>query len=138
VGANGRRLIFKHLFESSFPQKNHLVLPLLLEFVKFPPLALQLGLIGIDLFLLIRLSDVLSLQLIAHQSAGAETESAADRRAGARMPNRGPDDPTGCSAAESADPRTLFAGRETAPGASDCRQKHHTKQYGKSSIHHPS
>jgi hypothetical protein len=81
-----------------------------------PALALNLGLIGVDLPLLIRLTVFLALQLIPNQYAGPESKSPADRRSGARMPNRRANDPTRGSSAERANAGAFFTRAEATTG----------------------
>ena len=62
---------------------------LFFQLFELAPLAIQLGLIGVDLALLIGLLLFLSLQLIADQRAGAKTKSTADSGANARRSHGG-------------------------------------------------
>ena len=64
------------------------IFPLFPEPFQFAPLAFQFGLIGIDLSLLVGLTILLSLELISDQGATSQSQSAADRRAGAWMTYR--------------------------------------------------
>jgi hypothetical protein len=50
-----------------------LIFVLLFQTLQFPALAIQFGLITIDLALLIGLPILLALQLVADQGSGAET-----------------------------------------------------------------
>src|SRR5581483_2557366 len=72
---------------------------------------LDLLLIGLVLLLL------LSLHVVADQSAGAEAESAADGRARARMADGGADDAARRRAADGADAGALFARGHGTAGA---------------------
>jgi hypothetical protein len=51
-------------------------------------LAIKLGLIAVDLLLLLVVSVLVALQLVTDQGAGAQTESAADCRAGCGVAHR--------------------------------------------------
>ena len=59
------------------------ILALFSDPFQLAPLAFQFGLIGIDLFLLVGLAVLLSLELISDQGAGAQSQCATDRRASA-------------------------------------------------------
>jgi hypothetical protein len=90
------------------------ILALFAEPLNFSSLTLYLGLVGVHLFLLIRLLNFLSLHLVANKSASTETERAADRRSGPRMAHGGTDDSSRGGAAKCADARALLA-RSQAP-----------------------
>jgi hypothetical protein len=85
------------------------ILALFAEPLNFSSLTLYLGLVGVHLFLLIRLLNFLSLHLVANKSASTETERAADRRSGPRMAHSGTDDSARSGAAKRADARALLA-----------------------------
>ncbi len=68
------------------------ILALFAEPLNFSSLTLYLGLVGVHLFLLIRLLNFLSLHLVANKSASTETKRAANRRSGPRMAHGGTDD----------------------------------------------
>jgi hypothetical protein len=78
------------------------------QFFDIPVLALDLGLIVVDLTLLIRLTVFLPLQLIADQNASAQSKSSADRCSGTRMANSRADDSTCGSSAKRANAGALF------------------------------
>jgi hypothetical protein len=84
---------------------------LLFEPFKFPALTVQLRLIAINLALLVGLLDLLALELVADQRAGAQAKGAADRRARARMTHRRANDAAGSGAAQGTDTRALLARR---------------------------
>jgi hypothetical protein len=85
------------------------ILALFAEPLNFSSLTLYLGLIGVDLFLLIRLLNFLSLHLVANKSASTETKRAANRRSGPRMAHGGTDDSARRGAAKCADSRAFLA-----------------------------
>jgi hypothetical protein len=99
------------------------ILPLLLDLFEFFSLALQLGLIGLDLPLLLLLFLVLALKLVTHQSAGSQSEQPADRRACARASDRAADDSSHRGPAQRANTGALFPSRHRAAGAGD-RTRH--------------
>jgi len=79
-----------HIFfdHRCLPSDDSSVFTLFAHPLEFTALALQLGLVGVKLPLLIGLFDFLALQLIANQCPGSQAERAADRGAGARMAHR--------------------------------------------------
>ena len=92
-------------------------------------LAREFGLISIDLLLLLGVDIFMALQLVADQSAGAETKGAADKSAGRGPLDRGANDTSGGCAAEGTDTRALFSGAESAAGATRKKhcQRHHAR-----------
>jgi|SRR5690242_9062890 hypothetical protein len=90
-------------------------------------LALNLGLIGVDLPLLIRLTVFLALQLIPNQYAGPEAKSAADRRSRTRMANRRANDPTCGSSAERTNAGAFFTRAEATTGTAEHEKTEQTK-----------
>src|SRR5258706_10061733 len=89
-------------------QAAKLVFALFSEPLHFAPLAVQFCLIGVDLTLLVRLSVLLTLQLIADQRSAAQSKRAANRRASARMAHRGANQTACRSTAKRADSRAFF------------------------------
>jgi hypothetical protein len=89
------------------------------ELLEFSPLAIEFGLIAVDLTLLLCLSVLLPLELISDQCPGAEPEQATDRSSCAGMTRCGADNSAGCGATQRADSGALFPGREAASGATD-------------------
>ena len=81
---------------------------LLLEAFQLTALSIEFGLIGVDLALLLRLPDLLPLELIADQRTSAETQGSPDCSARSRMANSGSDQAAGSGAAQSADSRAFF------------------------------
>jgi len=67
-------------------------LRLTLELLKLSPLPLKFAVLLFNLLLLIGLLNVTLLHLISHQGPSASTERSANRRTGARTPNRRADD----------------------------------------------
>jgi hypothetical protein len=100
-------------------QTKQLVFALAPQCFHIPALALNLGLVGVDLPLLIRLTVFLALQLVPNQYAGAKSKSPADRRSGTRMPNRRANDPTRASSAERANAGAFFTGAEITTGTAE-------------------
>jgi hypothetical protein len=97
------------------------------EFLKFSPLALEFGLIALDLTLLLRLSILLSLELISDQRPGAQSKEAAHRRPRAGMPGCRANDAARGGSAQRANPGALFTGCQTASGAAD--SSHNRKRH---------
>jgi hypothetical protein len=95
------------------------ILALFAEPLNFSSLTLYFGVVGVHLFLLIRLLNFLSLHLVANKSASTETERAADRRSGTRMAHGGTDDSARGGASECADARTLLARRQAPARTAD-------------------
>jgi hypothetical protein len=96
----------------TFVSETNSILALFTELLNFSSLTLYLGLVGVRLFLLIRLPNFLSLHLVANKSASAETERAADRGSGPRMTHRSTDDSARSGAAKRANARALLARRQ--------------------------
>jgi hypothetical protein len=96
------------------------------QFFHIHALALDLGLIGVYLTLLIRLPVFLSLQLIADQNASPQSKSSADRRSGARMANSRADESTCGSSAKRANTGAFFTRAETTAGAADADKTEQT------------
>jgi hypothetical protein len=94
------------------------------QFLEFPPLALQFGLVGIDLPLLVSLLDVLPLKLIAHQGTGAQAENTTNRSARAGMTHSRSDNSTSSGTAQSTYTGTFFpSGQATPSTPGDRREK---------------
>lgn len=80
----------------------------------FTLLSFDFGLIRVDLALLLRLFNLLALELIANQSHGAETQGAANGSADSRRTDGGANNPANCGFSESADAGAFFARGEVA------------------------
>jgi hypothetical protein len=74
------------------------------------------SLISLNLLLLLVIGVLLTLQLVSHQRAGAETEGSADCCSGTRMANSGADDPPCRGAAKRSDSSPLFTCGQRATG----------------------
>ena len=68
--------------------RKRLVFLLPLQALNLLAVAVDFRLVTVDLLLLLVVGILVALQLIANQRAGAQTQSAADRRAGARTAHR--------------------------------------------------
>jgi hypothetical protein len=73
------------------------------------PVSSDFSLISLNLLLLLGIGDLMTLQLVSHQRARAETKGSADCCSRTRMANSGADKPSRCGAAERSDPSALFA-----------------------------
>jgi hypothetical protein len=82
---------------------------LFFQFFDLAPLALKLGLIGVDLALLVGLLLFLSLQLVADQRAGAKAKGTADSGADARRSHGGANNTAHRRPPEGADSRAFLA-----------------------------
>jgi hypothetical protein len=80
-------------------------------------LPFDFSLVGIDLPLLIRLLNLLSLELIADERAGTQPECAADGGACARMAHSSADEASRSRTAQSANTCALFPCGQIPPGA---------------------
>jgi hypothetical protein len=81
---------------------------LALQALNFLTLAVQLGLITVDLLLLAVVGVLSALQLVTDQSASAQSESATDRRAGGGVTHCGTDNAARGGAAKGADTGAFF------------------------------
>jgi hypothetical protein len=137
--------LFTHVKSSggtiAFRLISSLIFSLLLspELLKLASLTFQFRLIAIDLSLLIGLLDLLALELIADQSARAQSERPADSSAGSGMT----DGRANNAARRSSTQRTnagAFLARRQAPAGAARRyaQEQYRKQRGKCLMHRPS
>src|SRR5687768_5827009 len=72
------------------------------------PVSGDFSLVSLNLLLLLVIGDLLTLQLVSHQRAGAQAEGSADCCSGTRMANSGADDPPCRGAAKRSDSSPLF------------------------------
>src|SRR5581483_4070281 len=103
--------------------RRRLIFRVALQALDVLAIAVDFGLVAVDLLLLLIVGDLVSLQLIADQSARAQAERAADRRARARMTHRRADNAARRRAAQRADARALLARRQRSPGATREQQR---------------
>jgi hypothetical protein len=80
------------------------------------PVSSDLSLISLNLLLLLIIGDLLTLQLVSHQRAGAETEGTTDCCSGTWMPNSGADKAACRGTAQCSDPSPLFTCGQGATG----------------------
>jgi hypothetical protein len=88
-----------------------------LELLKLASLTFQFGLIGINLSLLVGLLDFLPLELIADQSARAQSKRAADGSTGAGMTDGRANNAARRSSTQRANAGALLARRQAPAGA---------------------
>jgi hypothetical protein len=107
-----------------------------LELFKLPALTIELGLIRLDLSLLIGLPDLLTLELIADQGAGAQAKRAADGCAGTRVTHGRSNNAADGSATQRADSCAFFARGQTAPRATRQRTYQQNRKYRRYALSH--
>jgi hypothetical protein len=86
------------------------------------------SLISLNLLLLLVIGDLLALQLVSHQRAGAEAEGSADCCSGTWMAHSGADKPACCGTAQRSDTSPFFACGQRATGTADhqhCSSQNH-------------
>jgi hypothetical protein len=93
-------------------REHKLILSLFSESLKFPSLAIQFGLVSIDLPLLFALRLLLALELIADERSGSQSENTADRRSCSWTAHGCPDDAADGGPAERSDAGALFPCRQ--------------------------